>query len=58
MAPRSALKAFWADESGATAVELGVLVALITVALITALNFIGDGMKTSFNKTSTALNAT
>ncbi|MBQ1559906.1 MAG: Flp family type IVb pilin [Caulobacter sp.] len=58
MASRSALKAFWSDESGATAVELGVLVALITLALVTAMNVLSGGMKTSFSKTSAALNAT
>ena len=52
------MKAFWSDESGATAVELGVLVALITLALITAMNVLSGGMKTSFSKTSAALNAT
>ncbi len=52
------MKAFWSDESGATAVELGVLVALITLALVTALNFLGGGFNTSFNKVSTALKAT
>jgi Flp pilus assembly pilin Flp len=35
-----------------------VLVALISVALIAALNLLGGGIKTSLNKTSTALNAT
>lgn len=49
------MKSFWRDEAGATAVEVGVLVALISVVLIGALTTLGTGIKTAFNKTSTAL---
>lgn len=55
MAARRALRAFWADQSGATAVEVGVIVVLISITLIGALTVLGDGIKTAFNKTSTAI---
>jgi pilus assembly protein Flp/PilA len=55
VAARRSLKSFWSDEAGATAVEVGVLVVLISIALISALNVLGSGIKTAFNKTSTAI---
>jgi pilus assembly protein Flp/PilA len=55
VAARRSLKGFWSDESGATAVEVGVIVVLISIALIGALNVLGDGLKTAFTKTSTAI---
>ena len=45
---------FWADESGATAVELGLLVALITLLLIGALTSMGGGVKTALNRVAAA----
>nr|WP_295114173.1 Flp family type IVb pilin [uncultured Caulobacter sp.] len=55
MAARSALNRFWRDESGATAVEIGVLMCLITVILITALTTIGGNIKIAFTKTANAI---
>ena len=55
MAARRSLKSFWSNEAGATAVELGILVALITVALIAAVTTVGANIKSAFTKTSTAL---
>lgn len=34
MAARSYLKRFWADERGATAIEYGLLVALLSILLV------------------------
>jgi pilus assembly protein Flp/PilA len=39
---------FLKDESGATAIEYGLIAALIAVALVTAMGFLGSGLKTSF----------
>ncbi|WP_297511852.1 Flp family type IVb pilin [uncultured Caulobacter sp.] len=58
MAARRALKAFWADQSGATAVEVGLFVVLISIAIISALNLVSGGIKTAFTKTATTLSGT
>jgi pilus assembly protein Flp/PilA len=52
---RRALKAFWRDERGATAVELGIIVALISIVLIGALNMLSGALKTAFTKAGTAV---
>jgi pilus assembly protein Flp/PilA len=43
------MKKFWNDESGATAVEYGLMVALIAVVIITAVALIGTNLNTKFN---------
>lgn len=40
----------WRDESGATAVEYGLLVGLIAVFLITTMSFIGGSIGNTFEK--------
>jgi pilus assembly protein Flp/PilA len=40
---------FIQDESGATAIEYGMIAALISVAIITALSNIGSKLFTTFN---------
>ena len=40
----SKLKAFLADESGATAIEYGLIAGLVSVAAITALGAMGDSL--------------
>ncbi|WP_223263002.1 Flp family type IVb pilin [Arthrobacter sp. NamB2] len=42
-------------EDGATAVEYGIMVALIAVVIIAAVTLLGGGLKTSFEKTSCAV---
>lgn len=37
--------------------ELGVIVVLISLAIVAAFNLLGGGISTSFDKTSTALNS-
>lgn len=44
------------DESGATAIEYGLIAALVAVVLITALTLMGDSLENKFNKVSGALN--
>jgi pilus assembly protein Flp/PilA len=45
------------DQSGATAIEYGLIAALIAVAAITAMTGLGDSLKTTFNSTSTSMTA-
>ncbi|MBO9543294.1 MAG: Flp family type IVb pilin [Caulobacter sp.] len=52
MAARSALSRFWHDDSGATAVEVGLLVGLITVVIAAAVTASGAAIKGAFNKAS------
>jgi pilus assembly protein Flp/PilA len=49
------VKQLWNDESGATAVEYGLMVALIAVAIIAAVGAVGDSLNTIFGKVSTKL---
>jgi pilus assembly protein Flp/PilA len=49
------IKNFFKDESGASAVEYGLLVALIAVGLITAMTTLKDNISTSFTNAGTAL---
>jgi pilus assembly protein Flp/PilA len=51
----SLFQAFLRDESGATAIEYGLIAALISVVCITALTQIGTGLNTKFTSVSTAL---
>jgi pilus assembly protein Flp/PilA len=43
------VKNFWNDEEGATAVEYGLMVALIAAAIITAVTLIGTNLNTIYN---------
>jgi pilus assembly protein Flp/PilA len=43
------LTRFAADESGATAIEYGLIAALIAVAIIAALNTLSGNLKNTFN---------
>ena len=45
------------DEAGATAIEYGLIAALIAVAMITALSSLGNNLSTTFNKVSTNLSS-
>jgi len=46
---------FVKDESGATAIEYGLIAAGISVVIITAVNGIGTNLNTKFGVISTAL---
>lgn len=52
---KSIIKAFASDESGATAIEYGLLAGLIAVALITALNTLGTDISDLFGRVGTEL---
>jgi len=46
---------FWRNESGATAIEYGLLVALISVVVITAVSTLGKHLNNAFTKINTGL---
>jgi pilus assembly protein Flp/PilA len=51
------IKNFFKDESGASAVEYGLLVALIAVTIIGAVSLVGTNLSTTFNAAATKLTA-
>lgn len=46
---------FFKDESGATAIEYGLIAALIAVGLITVLGTLGGNLVTTFQSVATSL---
>ena len=52
------MKNFFKDESGQGMVEYGLIIALISIAAITALKAIGPKVLTFFEKAETALTET
>lgn len=49
------VKQFLTNESGATAIEYGLIAALIAVAAIAAMTTLGSKLKTTFTNVSTKL---
>lgn len=49
------LRKLRADETGATAIEYGLIAALISVAAIAAMQGLGGQLKSTFNTTSSAM---
>ena len=49
------LKLFCGDESGATAIEYGLIAALVSVAAISALTTMGNSLNTMFGTVSNAM---
>jgi pilus assembly protein Flp/PilA len=47
---------FVKDESGATAIEYGLIAALIAVVLVSALTLVGANLKTAFETIASAVN--
>lgn len=45
----TSIKRFVKDESGATAIEYGLIAALISVAIIAAVSLIGEQLNTTFS---------
>jgi pilus assembly protein Flp/PilA len=46
---------FVADESGVTAIEYGLIAALIAVIIIAAVSAVGSNLKTTFNSVANSL---
>jgi pilus assembly protein Flp/PilA len=51
---RSLLK-FWNDESGATAIEYGLIAAGISIAIILAVNGLGSNLNDKFTSINSSL---
>jgi pilus assembly protein Flp/PilA len=49
------VKKFFKDESGATAVEYGLMVALIAVVIIVSVTFLGTALNSKFWDVATAV---
>ena len=49
------MRALLIDECGANAIEYGLIAALIAVAAITAMQGLGNQLKSTFNSTSSAV---
>ena len=49
------LKNFWKNESGATAIEYGLIAALIAVVIITGVTAVGTSLSTTFTNVSSNL---
>ena len=49
------VKNFVRDESGATAIEYGLIAALISVVIIGAVTAVGSALDTTFDSVATAL---
>jgi pilus assembly protein Flp/PilA len=52
---KSIFSRFANDESGATAIEYGLIAALISVVIITAIKAVGTGLSGTFNSVSAQL---
>jgi pilus assembly protein Flp/PilA len=52
---KSLISAFFEDESGATAIEYGLIAAGIAIAIITAVQGVGTKLSTNFDSISTSL---
>lgn len=46
---------FLKDEDGATAIEYGLIAALIAVAIITAVGAVGSNLDTTFSEVASAI---
>jgi pilus assembly protein Flp/PilA len=53
---RKFLSSFLSDESGATAIEYGLIAAGIAVAIIAAVNAVGGALDTKLNAAAAAIN--
>jgi len=49
------LRKLWRDEEGATAIEYGLIAALVAVVLITVLQALGGGLTNTFQSVVNAL---
>ncbi len=49
------IKTFLRAEDGATAIEYGLIAALISVVIIAAVTLVGTGLQNTFNSIATSL---
>ncbi len=50
------MKRFIREEDGVTAIEYGLIAALIAVVIIATVTFVGEELSTIFNRIANALN--
>jgi pilus assembly protein Flp/PilA len=53
-----AARRFWTEEKGVTAIEYGLIAALIAVVLVATLGLIGDELLANFNEVLDGLKGT
>jgi len=51
----SFLRGLWKDEAGVTAIEYGLIAALIAVIIITAVSLVGTDLRNMFNTISASI---
>lgn len=49
------IRKFWSNESGATAIEYGLIAAGISLAIIAVVNGLGTNLNTKFSDINTSL---
>jgi pilus assembly protein Flp/PilA len=52
---KNIVKKFWSDESGATAIEYGLIAAGISLAIIAVVNGLGTNLNGKFTEINTSL---
>lgn len=52
---KALINKFFNDEDGATAIEYGLIAALIAVAIIAALQAVGSNLQATFNNVASSL---
>ena len=52
---KNMIKKFWSDESGATAIEYGLIAAGISLAIIAVVNGIGTNLNDKFGSINSSL---
>jgi pilus assembly protein Flp/PilA len=52
---RRTLRVLWANETGVTAIEYGLIAALISVVIVTAISLVGAHLSTTFSTIATKL---
>jgi len=55
VAARRALKTFWRDDSGATAIEYGLLIGLLALAIVGVLGALSGALNGAFGRAKTAI---
>jgi pilus assembly protein Flp/PilA len=55
---KTLVRNFWNDESGATAIEYGIIAALIAVAIIGAVTAVGTQLSATFTSVKNGLAGT
>lgn len=49
------IRSLWKDEDGATAIEYGLIAALIAVVIIAAITLVGGSLEQTFNQIGNAI---